>query len=353
MTEQSPSQGNGSTVESIRPREISVLVPVSERPCPLGALYEEFARPLREAGYRFEFIFLVEPDNAALVPDLKRLQERGEPIKVVQMGYPSGDTALLRVGEEIASFDVLVNLPAYPRIEASELPNVIRPVLEGASMSVARRWPRRDSWLNRLQNRAFHLLVRSLGGQRLRDVACGVRAVDRSAFEALPLYGSFHRFLPLLALRAGYRVVEVDAAQHPGDWQPRMRTPGVYVRRLLDVFGLFFLMRFTDRPLRFFGLVGVTASALGGLILLVLLLQRIEGQPLSDRPMLLLGALLVVLGVQAIALGLVGEIVVHLTAPHRSPYRLKDHVADARPPSSSPSVRAAESSSSPPGGHSG
>lgn len=304
--------------------EVSVLVPVSERPWPLDALYEEFSAPLRQAGFRFEFVFIVETAHLGLVSCLEPLVQRDEPIRIVEVSYSEEDTTLLRVGAQRAAYDILVSLPAYPRIEAAELPKVIEPVLEGADMAVARRWPRQDSWLNRLQNKIFHVMVRPVGGQRIRDVACGVRAVRRAVLDALPLYGGFHRFIPLLALRAGYKVREIDTAQHHGDWQPRVYSPGIYLRRVLDILGLFFLIRFTDRPLRFFGLIGCAAFGAGGVTLVILLLQRMGGQPLGDRPILVLAVLLVVLGAQAIALGLVGEIIVHVSAPWRRSYRLLD-----------------------------
>ena len=308
---------------------LSVIVPVTERPAPLVPFYREFSAPLRDAGFDLEFLFVVEPEYREMSRALEGLQAEGEPIRVFHVGRAAGDTALLRVGAEHARHPLLLTLPAYPRIEAGTLPSVVRPVLDGASMSVARRWPRRDSWLNRLQNRAFHLLLGSVGGTtRIRDVACGVRVVRREVFQALPMYGDFHRFLPLLALRAGYDVVEVEAPQHPGDRQPRIYSPGVYIRRVLDVFGLYFLMRFTEKPLRFFGLVGSASCVAGGVILAVVAVQRLQGQALADRPVLLLGALLLVVGIQAIALGLVGEIIVHVNAPGSREKR----VHEVRPP---------------------
>lgn len=294
---------------------ISVLVPVSERPAPLDEFYEQFSEPLRGAGIPFEFLFIVEPEHWGLIPPLERLREAGEPIRILRVGRTAGDTALLRVGAERATHDVFLTLPAYPRIEASSLPAVVEPVLAGAAMSVARRWPRRDSALNRLQNRVFHILADAAGGGRgVRDVACGVRAIRRHVFDSLPMYGDFHRFLPLFALRSGYEVEEVNAPQHAEDWQPRIYAPTVYVRRILDLFGLYFLMRFTEKPLRFFGLVGGGSFLAGSVILLVLAVQRVQGEAIADRPMLLLGVLLMVLGVQAVALGLVGEIIVHVNS---------------------------------------
>lgn len=305
-------------------RKLSVVVPVSERPSPLDRIYREFSGPLREAGFDAEFIFVTTPANASLLSALDELIAQGEPIETGIANASVGETGLLSAGVAIAAHDLLLTLPAYPRIEADELPRVVLPVVEGAPMCVARRWPRKDSWLNRVQNRIFHTMVRSLGGRRVRDVACGVRAMRRDVFEALPLYGDFHRFLPLVALRDGYRVVEVDTTQHDEDRQPRIYAPGVYLRRILDVLGLFFLVRFTEKPLRFFGLVGGAATVAGGLIMGSLLIDRIQGQAIADRPVLLLGALFVVLGVQSIALGLIGEIIVHVNAPRNKGYRLLD-----------------------------
>lgn len=317
VTQQEKQGAGGIDRPGDRPRHesVSVLVPVSERPAPLDEFYEEFSDPLRGAGIPFEFLFIVEPEHWGLIPPLERLREAGEPIRILRVGRTAGDTALLRVGAEKASYDVLLTLPAYPRIEAAGIRAVVEPVLQGAAMSVARRWPRRDSALNRLQNRVFHILVgAATGGRAIRDVACGVRAIRRHVFDSLPTYGDFHRFLPLFALRSGYEVTEVKAPQHAEDWQPRIYAPWVYVRRILDLFGLYFLMRFTEKPLRFFGLVGGGSFLIGSVILVVLAVQRVQGEPIADRPMLLLGVLLMVLGVQAVALGLVGEIIVYVNS---------------------------------------
>jgi hypothetical protein len=301
---------------------ISVIVPVSERPETLTDLYQEYAVHLRQMGRPYEFVFVAEPWFQRLTSPLAALAARGEPVRILEVGQAVGEAALLRLAVAHCRGPIVVTLPSYRRVQASALPELIACVERGADLAVARRWPRRDSWINRLQNRAFHALVGRLTRGRIRDVACGVQAMRREVLEEMPLYGDFFRFLPLLALRDGYRVEEVESPQHPGDLPTRVYPPGVYVRRLIDILGLFFLLRFTEKPLRFFGLLGSLLSVSGGLILGLLLLQRLSGQGIADRPLLLLGVLLIVLGVQAIALGLIGEIIVHLHAPRRRSYRL-------------------------------
>lgn len=301
---------------------ISVIVLVSERPEPLAEIYEEYSAPLRNSGRSYEFLFVSEPWFKRLAEPLEDLVDRGEPIRVLHMGQAAGETALLKLGLSHSRGRIILTLPSYRRIEASGVEGLISAVEQGADLATARRWPRSDPWVNRLQTRLFHSTLAGFAKGKLHDVACGVRAIKREVFDEIALYGDFFRFLPLLAITEGFRVVEVNAPQHQADRSMRLYRPGIYLRRIIDVFGLFFLLRFTEKPLRFFGLIGSVAGSSGALILLVLAVQRLDGQGLADRPLLLLGVLLVVLGIQAIALGLVGEIIVHLHASRRRPYRV-------------------------------
>src|SRR5690606_11727433 len=182
----------------------------------------------------------------------------------------------------------------------------------------------------RIQNRILHRIIGRLADDRIHDVACGVRAFRREVLLEMPLYGDFSRFLPIFAQRDGYRVEELAVPQHPADARARIYGPGVYLRRVIDLLNLFFLLRFTDKPLRFFGMIGIVLGMIGSAILLVLLGQRLGGQGIADRPFLLLGVLFVVVGAQAIALGLIGEIIVHLHAPARKPYRIARSTTTAR-----------------------
>ncbi|HEX5574669.1 MAG TPA: glycosyltransferase, partial [Gemmatimonadales bacterium] len=245
-------------------------------------------------------------------------------IKLLRFVREFGETAALRLGIERSRGDLVLTLPAYFQVQPEGIPLLLDAVEAGADMAVANRSPRLDSWLNRAQSRLFHSIVGGVSDQRFHDMACGVRLMRRTVAETLPLYGDLHRFIPALALREGFRVQEVSVAQHPSDARTRVYRPGVYFRRLLDIAAFFFLAKFTEKPLRFFGLVGSVFLGAGGILSLVLLVERVEGQGIANRPALLLAVLLVALGVQLIGLGLVGEIIVHLRAPHRRAYRVRE-----------------------------
>ena len=315
-------------------RPVSVVVPVSERVEALEALYEEYARPLRGAGLSFDVTFVLEPGLSDRAAGLAALAAGGAAVRTLRLGQPADEGALVRVAAERAGGDVILILPAYRRVESSVLPTLVERVRAGADMAVARRWPMKGPWWNRLQHRVFHSLLRPLTGDYLHDVACGVSAIRKEVLLALPLYGDFFRYLPLLAAREGYVVEEVPVEQHPADRALRIHRAVTYVRRLLDVLDLFFLVRFTEKPLRFFGGVGTLLGLAGAAILGILLVERLGGIGIANRPLLLLGVLLLVLGLQAIALGLVAEIIVHLHASNRRVYRLA--VSDAHEPPQGP-----------------
>lgn len=302
---------------------ISVIVPVVERANDLMAVYRAFARELDQRPERYEFVFVF--DGRFTPPaELVALVHSTDRVRILTFAREFGETAALRLGMERSRGDLIITLPPYFQVQPGGLGLLLDAVANGADLAVANRSPRLDSWLNRMQSRLFHSIVGGVSHQRFHDMACGIRVMRRSVGESLPLYGDLHRFIPALALREGYRVDEVPVAQHPNDARIRVYRPGVYFRRLLDMAGFFFLAKFTERPLRFFGLVGSLFVVTGAVLSLVLLIQRVEGQGIANRPALLLAVLLVALGVQLIGLGLVGEIIVHLRAPHRRGYRVRE-----------------------------
>lgn len=313
---------------------VSVIVPVTERPHDLAWLYRTYSAELVAARRPFEFVFVAEPWARPLLDGLGPLVREGAPIRILEVGQTVGEAALLDAAASACTSAILVTLPAYPRVQPGALEELAALVEGGGvEMASAVRVSEGESVVNRTQHRLFHWLLGRLGGGGFRDVASGVRAMRRSILAELPLYGDLFRFLPVLARREGFAVVEHEVPQHPEDRRARVYAPGVYLRRVIDLLGLFFILRFTHKPLRFFGLVGSLFAAGGAVILAVLFVQRVGGRGIADRPLLLLGALLLVLGVQAIAMGLIGEIIVHLSASHRRTYRLRQDGSTSSPSS--------------------
>ncbi len=303
-------------------RGLSVIVPVTGRVEPLDQLYMEYAPTLRRLEETVEFLFMLPPESAARGEVLEPLRAGGEPIRILRLAQPAGTARLTKAGATNARFDRLLILPAYRRVLPEALAGLLARLDAGADAAFAARPIAAEGFSRRVHRRLFHLLARPVSKGVFTDLGSGVGAVRRDAILATPAYGDFFRFFPALLMREGYLVAEVVTPRHPADNGPLIHGPGKYLHSLVDLLGMYFLSRFTERPLRFFGLVGLLLAVPGALTLLVLLLERLGGVGIANRPALLVGTLLLALGIQAIALGLVAEIIVHLSAPTRRSYRL-------------------------------
>ncbi len=304
---------------------ISVVVPVAERCDDLVEVYRVHAEVLERAGRTFEFIVVVDAGFEQVAEPLVALAARGEPLRVIVLPRRFGEATALTLGFTQARGEVVATVPAYFQTAPEALTEVLRGLDQGQDLVVGRRWPRTDAWLNRLQNLGFHAIARRLTGVALHDLSCGLRAMRKGVTREVRPYGDLHRFLPLLAYQQGFRVAEVDVPQHPADRRTRLRGPGIYLRRLLDLVTLFFLMKFVRKPLRFFGFIGATLFGAGFMISLGLAVQKLLGlTALADRPLLILGVLLMVLGVQVGSIGLLGEIIIFTHSRRMRDYTIRE-----------------------------
>jgi glycosyltransferase involved in cell wall biosynthesis len=302
---------------------ISVIIPVGSRRSPIDALYREYKAGLQSTGQPFEFIFVLDGPRPDASRDLQQLLREGEDLTIVSLTRCFGESAALMAGFERATGDYVVTLPAYHQIDPQDIGRLVQ-ALSAADMAVANRVPRVGGQFDRIRRSTYHSFVTFATGARYRDLGCGARAMRREVLEELELYGDQHRFIAILATRLGFTVREVDVRQSSKDRRQRMYRPREYAHHALDLFSVFFLARFTKRPLRFFGMVGAGTFGVGALLITLLGAQRIFfDQQLADRPALLLAALLLVLGLQIFALGLLGELIIFTHARSVKDYRVE------------------------------
>jgi len=323
------SESSGLRVLEDRTREetvLSVVIAVRDpdRAAPIPQLYEEYKAQLDAVGHPYEFIFAVEGDAPDLIDDLRRLTEEGEPVTTLVFSKWYGGATVLSAAFDRASGDIVVTLPAYHQIDPEAIPTLFPP-LEENDMVVVRRSPRTDGLATRIQVRAFHAILRGVLGVDFHDLGCSVAAFRKEILEVVDLYGDQHRFLPVLTSHRGFKVKEIEAPQTTQDTFQSHLSVGTYVNRLLDLIAVFFLTQFTRKPLRFFGATGMAALLGGGGITGVLTIQRLfMGVALRNKPMLLLGILLIVLGVLLFSIGLIGEMIIFTNARSVKEYTVEE-----------------------------
>jgi glycosyltransferase involved in cell wall biosynthesis len=311
-------------LESASPVEMSVVIPVGRRQADMAELYSEYSAGLDKVGASYEMIFVLDGPQPAAYAALRALRDRGAPVTLLNLSRVFGEATALAAGFEHAAGAIVLTLPAYHQIEGSEIPTLVA-ALDRADMSVGRRWPRAGGRFEVFRRAAFHRMVGAFVGSRFRDLGCGARAMRRRVVEEISLYGDQHRFLALLAERQGFRVVEVDVRQSPQDRNAGRYPLREYAHRALDILTVLFLLRFTKKPLRFFGMVGVSTFVLGSVLIAYLVVERLFfDQSLAERPALLLASLLAVLGLQLFAIGLLGELIIFTHARGIKDYQVEE-----------------------------
>ncbi len=303
-----------------------MIVPVTSPLAEVVDVVAGLSRELTRDGRSFEFILVFDGVRGKAYTDAQALAEkRGEQVRLITFESPFGESVCLSAGFEISKGRVIVTSPQYVQIDPLELPVMLAALDAGADFVTPWRRPRVDPLLNRVQSACFNWVIRQIIRMEFHDLNCYFRAIRREVLSEVAIYGDMYRFLPVIAHRQGFRVLEVPV-RHLKEWgHSGFFGLGVYVRRFLDVLGVMFLTKFTLKPLRFFGSVGALCSFLGAAMLAVVIYQKLtqEDAGLYGRPVFLIAIMLLVLGVQIIGFGLVGEIIIYSQARHLREYRVE------------------------------
>jgi hypothetical protein len=316
-------RGAGATEERPEHRgaevALSVIVPMFQDRTDVVQVYDAYKAAIERIGRPYELIYVLSWQSKRALADLKELKQRGEDALVLVLGQQLDEAEALLTGFAHARGAIVLTLPADPQVDPADIPQMIA-ALDHCDVAVGRR-PPTSSRLQRIQAKVFHRLLKLLFGHSFSDLVCRVRAWHRPVTEEISLHGVQPHFLPLLASERGFRISEVDV--RPGT-TGRTGVKLTLLKRIgvaLDIVALYLVLKFTKKPLRFFGFIGLPILLAGVVSCTALAVARLAyGMPLADRPALVLAVLLVVLGIQIIALGLIGELVIFASGR-----RIKEH----------------------------
>jgi glycosyltransferase involved in cell wall biosynthesis len=288
---------------------ISVVVPLLNEEHSLDELYREIVAALEPRGEPFEVVFVDDGSTDGSSTVLGQLHEQHANVVVVRLRRNFGKAAALQAGFLEARGDTVVTIDADLQDDPAEIPALLAKLDEGFDLVSGWKTRRNDPFLRRLFSRIFNWSTGVISGVRLHDVNCGLKAYRAEVLEGMRLYGELHRFIPVLASYQGYRVAEIPV-NHRARQHGRSRYgPERYLRGFFDLLSVTFMGRYRYRPLHLFGGIGVLMGAVGFIILLYLTMLKLWGHGIGTRPLLTLGVLLEVVGIQFVSLGLISELI--------------------------------------------
>ena len=288
---------------------ISVVVPVHNEERSVALLYDELDSALQPLRTPWEAVFVDDGSTDGTHAALTRLHAGHENVVAVRLRRNFGKAAALAAGFGQARGEVIVTIDGDLQDDPAEIPRLLLKLDEGFDLVSGWKTRRRDPLRRRVLSRIFNSVTGWVSGVHLHDMNCGLKAYRAEVVRGLRLYGELHRFIPVLAYQRGYRVAELPVNHRPREHGRSRYGLERYVRGFLDLLTVSFIGRYRHRPLHLFGGVGLALSVGGTGILIYLTVVKIMGHAIGGRPLLILGVLLVVVGIQLISLGLITELI--------------------------------------------
>ncbi len=300
---------------------ISVVVPVHDEERSVALLYDELRSALEPLDTPWEAIFVDDGSTDGTFSALTRLHAAERNVRVVRLRRNFGKATALVAGFDQARGETVVTIDGDLQDDPAEIPRLLAKLDEGFDLVSGWKTHRRDPLSRRILSRIFNRVTSAFSGVRLHDMNCGLKAYRAEVVHGLRLYGELHRFIPVLAHYRGFRIAELPVNHRPREHGRSRYGVERYVRGFLDLLTVSFIGRYRHRPLHLFGGLGLILGFIGSAILVYLTVVKALGHAIGQRPLLLLGVLLVVIGMQFFSLGLISEMI---TSQHEERVQERD-----------------------------
>ncbi len=307
-----PFPKGGRPVEESWEPTVSLVIPLYNEGANVEELFQQLVPVIDEDPHVIDVVLVDDGSTDGSFDLLKTLPERDHRFHVIRLRRNFGQTAAFSAGFDYSRGDIIITMDGDLQNDPADIPKLLDEIKKGYDIVSGWRIDRQDRWFSRrLPSVLANRLISRSTGVNLHDYGCSLKAYRREVLENTRLYGELHRFIPALASGMGVKISEV-----PVNHRPRLRGRSKYgfsrtFRVMLDLITVKFLLSYATRPMQIFGLFGLVSFGLGsGLALYLTILRLFFEQPLADRPALLLAVLLMVIGVQLLVMGLIGELIV-------------------------------------------
>ena len=303
--------------------DLSIVIPILNEAESLPLLHRNLTLALTSLQRPYEIIFVDDGSTDGTYKTLCQLAEKDANVRLIKFRRNFGKAAALSAGFRHARGGFIVSMDGDLQDDPAEIPALLAKLDEGWDLVSGWKAQRHDPLSKRVPSKIFNWFTARVTGVHLHDLNCGLKAYRREVLENLPLYGELHRYIPVMAHEQGFRVTEMKVLHHPRKFGKSKYSLERYLRGFLDLLTVVLLTRYIRRPLHLFGSIGVLCFAIGFFINLYLTLLWLSGEPIGHRPLMILGVLLVVTGVQFVSIGLIGELLIREKGDSQAHYHIE------------------------------
>jgi glycosyltransferase involved in cell wall biosynthesis len=290
--------------------DLSMVIPIKDEKDNLAALHERVTKAVSNLGQSYEIVLVDDGSVDGSFAVMQELAARDPHLKVVRLRRNYGQSAAMQAGIDFSTGEVLVTLDGDLQNDPADIPMLLERLSEGYDVVLGLRENRQDDMLLRkIPSRMGNWLIRKVTGVQTKDMGCTLRAMRRDIVEAMPLYGEMHRFIPVLAMEVGAKIIQVPVRHHPRTAGKTKYNLTRTFRVILDLITVKFLSSYVSRPMHVMGTAGMISIGLGILSLAATVLMKpLTGVFMTGNPLLMLGVMFNLIGVQFISMGLIGEL---------------------------------------------
>jgi len=302
--------------------KISVVVPLMNEEDNVKYLIEEVEKALKD--YDYELILVDDGSTDNTVEEIKKYMNDKTKLVILNRNY--GQTSAMAAGIEVANGDIIVTIDGDLQNDPRDIPMMIEKLNEGYDVVAGIRAKRQDEPLRKFLSKVANKIIRKVTGVQITDYGCTLKVFKKDVAKNLGLYGELHRFIPILASMYGAKITEVPVRHHERKYGKSKYGFNRTFKVISDLMYLTFMQRFGQKPMHFFGTVGFLMFSFGFLIDFYLLILKIFGANIGNRPLLTLGTMLILGGIQLITTGFLAEIMIrtYYESQGKKPYKIKE-----------------------------
>jgi glycosyltransferase involved in cell wall biosynthesis len=306
--------------------DISVVIPLYNEEESLRELHQQLRSALGRMNARYELLFVDDGSTDRSFNVLRDLKRSDKHVRIIRFRRNYGKSAALSVGFDKAQGNIVFTMDADLQDDPAEFPALKRRLEEGFDLISGWKRKRRDPITKTLPSRFFNFVTRLLTGIRIHDFNCGLKAYRRDVVKSVKVYGELHRYIPVLAHWEGFRIGELAVQHRPRRYGKTKFGFGRFWKGFLDLLTALFTTRYLRRPLHLFGFWGLVSALAGVFIVAWLSIEKVLlGTALGNRPLFLIGILLLIVGIQFISIGLLGEMISR-TRTADTEYSIRDYI---------------------------